>query len=109
LQTVDTKLAIAEGDKPECLSRAQALNFCYFFTARKSPFLQRKGLDKNTVCEGSLKIPGLFFRLGFFEADDAVAIFPLSAFTEQIDSLEALEYCAILFTTAGGGLEAVVL
>ena len=52
---------------------------------------------------------GLIFGLRFFEADDAIAIFPLSTFAEQIDALEAFENCAILFTAAAGGLETVVL
>ena len=72
--------------------------------ARKSPPLQEKGLLLKNINSS-----GLIFGLRFFEADDAIAIFPLSTFAEQIDALEAFENCAILFTAAAGGLETVVL
>jgi hypothetical protein len=72
--------------------------------ARKSPPLKEKGLLLKIINSS-----GLIFGLRFFEADDAIAIFPLSTFAEQIDTLEAFENCAILFTAAAGGLETVVL
>lgn len=52
---------------------------------------------------------GLFFRLGFSQADDAIAVFPLAAFAEQFNALEALEDGAVLFTPAAEGLETIVL
>lgn len=59
---------------------------------------------------GKLCVPeGLFFWLGLLEADDAVTVFPLTALLEQVDTLEAFQDCAILFTATAGGLKAVVL
>ena len=52
---------------------------------------------------------GLLFWLSLFKADHSVAIFPLSALAEQVDTLEAFENCAILFTSASGSFKTVVL
>lgn len=52
---------------------------------------------------------GLLFWLSLLETDHTVAVFPLSALAEQVDTLEAFEDCAILFTSASGGFETVVL
>jgi hypothetical protein len=52
----------------------------------------------------------LFSRLGLFDADYAVAIFPLAAFAEKVNALEAFEDCSVFLTAAAGGsFKAVVL
>jgi hypothetical protein len=44
----------------------------------------------------------LFLRLGFAEADDALAFLPLTALLEQLDALEAFEDIPLDLETAGG-------
>src|ERR1017187_2695116 len=51
---------------------------------------------------------GSDFRLGFLQADDALALLPLAALLEQFNALETLEHIA-LHGDAFGGLQAVVL
>ena len=52
---------------------------------------------------------GLLFRFGLFKTDYSVAINPLTALAEQVDTLEAFEDGAILFTSATGSFKTVVL
>ena len=52
---------------------------------------------------------GLFFRLGLAHADDAVTVFPLPAFTQQINTLKAFENCSVFFAAAAEGLETIML
>ena len=47
-------------------------------------------------------------RLGFAEASDAVAVFPLTPFLEDFDALKAFHDIA-LSTEGGSGAEAAVL
>jgi hypothetical protein len=51
----------------------------------------------------------LFFRLGLFQTNNSVAVFPLATLAEQVDTLEAFENSAILFAPATGSFETVVL
>ncbi len=51
----------------------------------------------------------LIFRAGLAETDDTVAIFPLAAFAEQINSFEALEDAAFTKGTGRTRFETVVL
>ena len=43
----------------------------------------------------------LIFRLGFGQANRAVALLPLATLLEQLDTLKALEYGALTAGTAG--------
>ena len=54
-------------------------------------------------------LDGLLFWFGLFKADHSVAIFPFTALAQQVDTLEAFEDGAILFTSATGSFKTVVL
>jgi hypothetical protein len=71
----------------------------------KSP--TEDGLEKveRFPCLGT----ALLFGLGLAQADHSIALFPLTTLAEQVDTLKALENGAVLFTTADGGFETVVL
>jgi hypothetical protein len=51
----------------------------------------------------------LFLRLGLFQTNNSVTIFPLATLAEQVDTLEAFENSAVLFAPAAGSFETVVL
>ena len=81
---------------------------CVWFNYRlnestKKPSRLREGFV-HEIC-----LVGLLFRFGLFQADHSVAIFPFTAFAEQVDTLEAFKDGAILFTSASGSFKTVVL
>ena len=47
-------------------------------------------------------------RLGFGEADDLAAVFPLAAFLEQLDTLETLQDVALSNDRAGSSKTAML-
>ena len=72
----------------------------------KKPFISKKSPSDQGRAS---KVGGLFFWLGLFETYNAVALFPLTAFTEQVYAFETLEDCSVLVAATAGGLKAIVL
>lgn len=52
---------------------------------------------------------GLFFGLGLFQADDAFAILPFTAFLEQLYALETFENRSVFGSCTTGRFKGIVL
>ena len=85
------------------LGSLPALFTCCLNGPTKKPSLFREGFV-HEIC-----LVGLLFRLGLFKTDYSIAINPLTTLAKQVDTLEAFEDGAILFTSAIGSFKTVVL